>query len=252
MLDNDRDKPLGGMFTGKIPPILVVAMFVAVVWMAFRIVTTVSPLMGSDEFAYLQTAHFDARHDVLFQLDPNMQRVENRVVPWLYAASASMAPTQANDTWRLANAIGFCLGAALIFAMLRRPLGERVATATAVLYLLFPFSFFATLILPELPFQLFVYLLAWMLTRREGPPRCSRSAVLRSYVVWDIRSSRMPWRLCWPPLPSLQRGSCEWPGIRSSNAWFSPWQRRWGSWWLRFWQQKRGMRCCRWDMAVGR
>jgi hypothetical protein len=170
MLDNDKDKPLGGIFAGKIPPVLVVAMFVAVVWMAFRIVTTVSPLMGSDEFAYLQTAHFDARHDLLFQLDPNMQRVENRVVPWLYAASASMAPTRANDTWRLANAIGFCLGAALIFAMLRRPLGERVAAATAVLYLLFPFSFFATLILPELPFQLFIYLLAWLLTRRDGPP----------------------------------------------------------------------------------
>jgi hypothetical protein len=170
MPNSDKGKQLVGSSAGRIPQALVVAMFVAVVWMAFRVVTTVSPLMGSDEFAYLQTAHFDAQHDLLFQLDPNMQRVENRVVPWLYAASASVAPNRASDAWRLANAIGFCLGAALIFGALRRPLGEHVAEVTAILYLLFPFSFFATLILPELPFQLFVYLLVWLLVRRDGPP----------------------------------------------------------------------------------
>lgn len=164
-----------------IPTYLLIAVLLALTAMTVRLVSTPSPIMGSDEYAYLQTAHFDSEQKTLFALDPNMQRVDNKIVPWIYRISALVAPSHPEEVWRLGNVIAFCLAALLLFSIFRRQFGERAAGLAAALYLLMPFSFYATLLLPEVPFQIFVYLLVWLWTRADGPPPLwilSASAVL--------------------------------------------------------------------------
>lgn len=150
-----------------IPWALVAGMFVAFVLMMIRVATINSPLMGSDEYAYFQAAHF---HDVgtqIYSLDPYLQQVDNKIYPWLYKLWSMVSVEHAATVGRLFNALAYCLGAMLLYGIFVRVSDRKSATIASLLYLAMPFSFYATTLLPEVEFQLFVYLLTfiWVVAR---------------------------------------------------------------------------------------
>jgi hypothetical protein len=141
------------------PTSLILGVFVVFALLAIRVVAIDSPVMGSDEYAYFQTAHFDGARDQLFQLDANMQRVDNKVYPWLYKLWATASAQRVADVGRLFNAFLYSACALLLFAIFQRLFDRRIALISALLYLVFPFSIYATMLLPEVEFQFAVYAL---------------------------------------------------------------------------------------------
>jgi len=75
-----------GENAGNAPRLLWMAMLVAFFLMAIRVASINSPVMGSDEYAYFHAAKYEASGEQLFALDPYLQRVDNKVYPWLYRA----------------------------------------------------------------------------------------------------------------------------------------------------------------------
>lgn len=141
------------------PTSLVLGVFVIFALLAVRVVAIDSPVMGSDEYAYFQSAHFDAARDQLFLLDTNIQRVDNKVYPWLYKLWSTASLQRVADVGRLFNAFLYSVCALLLFAIFQRLFDRRVALISALLYLTFPFSIYATMLLPEVEFQFTVYVL---------------------------------------------------------------------------------------------
>jgi hypothetical protein len=142
------------------PTSLILGIFVVFALLAVRVVAIDSPVMGSDEYAYFQSAHFDAAREKLFELDTNIQRVDNKVYPWLYKLWATASVQRVADVGRLFNAFLYSACALLLFAIFQRLFDRRVALISALLYLCFPFSVYATMLLPEVEFQCAVYVLA--------------------------------------------------------------------------------------------
>lgn len=152
-----------------VPRILLAAIFLAFAMMAIRIITVNSPVMGSDEYAYFHSAKYQSAGSYLYSLDPYLQQVDNKVYPWLYRLWAVVADQHVDSVGRLFNALGFCAGSLFLYGIFVRVFDRRVATVSSVLYLLMPFSFYATTLLPEVEFQLFVYLLVFVWVNSETP-----------------------------------------------------------------------------------
>ncbi|MGO4702306.1 glycosyltransferase family 39 protein [Dyella sp. 2RAB6] len=178
-----------GEHAGNAPRVLWIAMLVVFFLMAIRIASINSPVMGSDEYAYFHAAKYEATGDRLYALDPYLQRVDNKVYPWLYRAWASGSVEHAATVGRLFNSLLYCLGALLLFGVFRRCMDRRSALLSALLYLAMPFSFYATTLLPEVEFQLSIYLLAlvWLAERGASSWRQVVLAALVSATSYLIK-----------------------------------------------------------------
>lgn len=163
------------------PTSLVLGVFVVFALLAVRVVAIDSPVMGSDEYAYFQSAHFDEARDQLFELDPNIQRVDNKVYPWIYKLWSAASAQRVADVGRLFNAFLYVTCALLLFAIFQRMFDRSIALIAALLYLAFPFSIYATMLLPEVEFQCSVYALVavWVF----GAPLPSWKRILLAAAV---------------------------------------------------------------------
>lgn len=171
------------------PRPLWIAMLVVFFLMAIRVASINSPVMGSDEYAYFHAAKYQASGEQLFTLDPYLQRVDNKVYPWLYRAWAAGSVEHADTVGRLFNSLLYCLGSLLLFGIFRRCMDQRSALLSALLYLAMPFSFYATTLLPEVEFQLSIYLLAlvWLAERGASSWRQVVLAALVSAISYLIK-----------------------------------------------------------------
>jgi len=158
-----------GEKTGNAPRALWIAMLIMFFLMAIRVASINSPVMGSDEYAYFHAAKYAGSGEQLYALDPYLQRVDNKVYPWLYRAWASGSVQHADTVGRLFNSLLYCLAALLLFGIFRRCMDRRSAVLAALLYLVMPFSFYATTLLPEVEFQVSIYLLVLVWLADRGP-----------------------------------------------------------------------------------
>ncbi len=178
-----------GENAGNAPRLLWMAMLVAFFLMAIRVASINSPVMGSDEYAYFHAAKYEASGEQLFALDPYLQRVDNKVYPWLYRAWATGSVQHADTVGRLFNSLLYCLGGWLLFGIFRRCMDRRSAVLAALLYLAMPFSFYATTLLPEVEFQISIYLLVlvWLAERGASSWRQVVLAALVSATGYLIK-----------------------------------------------------------------
>ncbi|MDZ4325781.1 MAG: hypothetical protein U1A73_12335 [Pseudomonas sp.] len=116
--------------------------------------------MASDEYAYLAEARYSETPDLVFQFDPGMQAVRNKVYPVLFTVWESISPRHAELVGRIFNSFLFVCGGFLLFEVFRRVFDRRSALISALLYLALPFSFYAITLLPEVEFQVSVYLVS--------------------------------------------------------------------------------------------
>ena len=178
-----------GERAGNAPRVLWIAMLVAFFLMAIRVASINSPVMGSDEYAYFHAAKYAASGEQLYALDPYLQRVDNKVYPWIYRAWAAGSAEHADTVGRLFNSLLYCLAGLLLFDIFRRCMDRRAAVLAALLYLALPFSFYATTLLPEVEFQLSIYLLAlvWLVERGASSWRQVVLAALVSATSYLIK-----------------------------------------------------------------
>jgi hypothetical protein len=174
---------------GNAPRVVWIAMLVAFFLMAIRVASINSPVMGSDEYAYFHAAKYAASGDQLYALDPYLQRVDNKVYPWFYRAWAAGSAEHADTLGRLFNSLLYSLAGLLLFNIFRRCMDWRSAVLAALLYLALPFSFYATTLLPEVEFQLSIYLLAlvWLAERGASSWRQVVLAALVSAMGYLIK-----------------------------------------------------------------
>ncbi|HEY0661753.1 MAG TPA: glycosyltransferase family 39 protein [Lysobacter sp.] len=161
----------------SVPRSLLVAAFVAFAFMAMRVVTVGSPIMASDEYAYFGTAKFAGEVGSIFQFDPGMQAVGNRVYPLLYRGWALVGHGDTASVGRLFNSLLFVLGTFILFNIFMKVFDRRSALLAAILYLLMPLSFYAVTLLPEVEFQVSVYLVALVVALAGPRPSYARIAV---------------------------------------------------------------------------
>lgn len=154
-----------------LPSSLLLAALLAFVVLILRIAAIESPLMASDEYAYFASAQYEVAPERLQELDPFLQDVQNRVYPALYAAWAAVSPNQPALVGRILNALGYVLGAFLLYALYLRVFDRRAAIASALLYLMLPMSMYATTVLPEVESQLSFYLVAGVVVVAGVRPR---------------------------------------------------------------------------------
>ena len=114
--------------------------------------------MASDEYAYVGAARYAATPEQMYQLDPGMQPLGNKAYPVLYSAWQHVSPERPELVGRVFNAGLFVLGSLLLFGIFRRIFDRDSALVSALLYLAFPFSFYSITLLPEVEFQVSVYL----------------------------------------------------------------------------------------------
>ncbi|PKM08795.1 MAG: hypothetical protein CVV14_02935 [Gammaproteobacteria bacterium HGW-Gammaproteobacteria-4] len=154
-----------------IPGTLLLAAFLAFVVLVLRIAATESPIMSSDEYAYVANAKYVDAAAQVHQMDPGLQQVENRVYPALYAVWKAISPHHTALAGRILNALSFVLGAFILFAIFSRVFDRKSALVSALLYLALPLSFYATTLLPEVEFQLSIYLVAGVVVLAGPRPR---------------------------------------------------------------------------------
>lgn len=147
------------------------AAFVAFVLLALRIAAVESPIMASDEYAYFVHAEYAQAAAQIERLDPGLQAVENRVYPALYGIWKAISPNHTALAGRIVNALGFVLGAFLLYAVFARVFDRRSALLSAMVYLALPLSFYSTTLLPEVAFQLSIYLVAGVVVLAGPRPR---------------------------------------------------------------------------------
>jgi len=154
-----------------IPGTLLLAAFVAFVVLVLRIATVESPIMASDEYAYFANAKYADAVAQVHQLDPGLQEVGNRIYPALYGVWKTIAPHHEALAGRIFNALSFVLGAFVLFAVFTRLFDRESAVMSALLYLALPLSFYSTTVLPEVEFQLSIYLVAGVVVVAGERPR---------------------------------------------------------------------------------
>lgn len=140
-----------------LPAGLLVAMLVIFALLVLRVVTTTSPLMPSDEYAFISAAKYQSWTGEIYKFDPQLQAVENKIYPGLYWLWDLYSPSNAISVGRIFNVICYLLGVLFLYPLLHRIFGRETATASSVGYLLFPFSFYAVLLMPEVEYQLLTY-----------------------------------------------------------------------------------------------
>lgn len=147
----------------QIPKLLIAAVFVTFVLLLARILAVDSPVMASDEYAYLaNAAHVDEKAE-LYRLDPGLQSLDTKLYPFLYDAWTMVSEERAQTVGRVFNALLFALCAFVLYATFIRLFDRGTALLSALLYLAMPFSFYSTTLLPEVELQLCLYLLAYCL-----------------------------------------------------------------------------------------
>ena len=155
----------------QVPKSLLVAMFVAFVILVARVVSTESPVMASDEYAYFMGAKYAAQGQELYRYDPAMQPIDNKLYRVLFDAWTLVSVERVALVGRLFNVLVFVVASLLVFVLGNRVFDRRTATISSILYLLLPFSFYSTLLLPEVEFQALVYagvaLALWAAARRS-------------------------------------------------------------------------------------
>lgn len=154
-----------------IPGTLLLAAFLAFVVLVLRIAATESPIMSSDEYAYVANAKYADAAAQVHQMDPGLQQVENRVYPALYGVWEAVSPYHVALAGRIFNALTFVLGALVLFAVFSRIFDRKSALVSALLYLALPLSFYSTTVLPEVEFQLSIYLVAGVVVVAGERPR---------------------------------------------------------------------------------
>ncbi len=162
----------GMAYIAQLPRALLLAMFVAFVFLVGKVVATDSPVMASDEYAYFMSAKYEAVGQDLYRYDPAMQAVDNRAYPLLFDTWSLVSLERVALVGRIFNSLVFVLSALVIFVLCCKVFDRRTATISSILYLLFPFSFYATILLPEVEFQFLVYvavLLSLWAASRSSP-----------------------------------------------------------------------------------
>lgn len=156
--------PISDVRLGQhIPKLLIAAVFVTFVLLLGRILAVDSPVMASDEYAYLaNAAHVDEKAE-LYRLDPGLQSLDTKLYPFLYDAWTIVSEEHAQTVGRVFNALLFVLCAFVLYATFVRLFDRGTALISALLYLAMPFSFYSTTLLPEVELQLCLYLLAFFL-----------------------------------------------------------------------------------------
>jgi len=156
--------------SATIPKALVLAAFAAFVLLVLRIAAVESPIMASDEYAYFAHAEYAQTAEQLQRLDPGLQAVENRVYPALYGVWKAISPHHTALAGRIFNALSFVLGAFALFAVFARVFDRKSALISTLLYLALPLSFYSTTVLPEVAFQLSIYLVAGVVVAAGSRP----------------------------------------------------------------------------------
>lgn len=147
------------------------AAFLTFVMLVMHIVAVEAPVMASDEYAYFGSAKNSGAGAQLFDLDPGLQRVENKVYPLFYRLWESISAGNVALVGRVSNALLFVLGGLVLFAVFTRVFDRRSASVSTLLYLLMPSSFYSTTLLPEVEFQLTIYLVTGVLVAAGPRPR---------------------------------------------------------------------------------
>lgn len=160
-----------------VPSRLIVGMFIAFVILMLRIAAVGSPIMASDEYAYFETAKYVTQQDKLYSLDPGMQQVDNKAYPKLYDVWSFVSPDRPALVGRIFNALCYVIGALLLYGIFIRLFDRRTALISALIYLIMPFSFYATTLLPEVEFQLFIYALAYIWASSGARPKYHSIAI---------------------------------------------------------------------------
>lgn len=159
-------------YATQVPKALLVAMFVAFVVLVGRVVSTESPVMASDEYAYFMGAKYAAEGQELYRYDPAMQPVDNKAYRLLFDAWALVSVEHVALVGRLFNSLVFVLSSLLVFFLGCSAFDRKTAAISSIVYLAFPFSFYSTILLPEVEFQALVYagvlLALWASSRRSA------------------------------------------------------------------------------------
>ncbi len=153
------------------PGALLLAAFLAFALLVLRIAAVESPIMASDEYGYVAWARYAETAARLHQLDPGLQEVENKFYPALYGVWETISPHHVALTGRIFNALTFVLGAFVLYVVFARVFDRKSALTSALLYLALPLSFYATTLLPEVEFQLSIYLVAGVVVLAGPRPR---------------------------------------------------------------------------------
>lgn len=161
----------GMAYVAQVPRALLLAMFATFVILVGKIIATESPVMASDEYAYFMSAKYEAVGQELYRYDPAMQAVDNRAFPLLFDTWSLVSSERVALVGRVFNGLVFVLSALVIFLISCRVFDRPTASISSILYLLFPFSFYSTILLPEVEFQFLVYatvlLVLWSSARRS-------------------------------------------------------------------------------------
>lgn len=147
----------------QIPRLLIAAVFVTFILLLARILAVDSPVMASDEYAYLANAAHVSEKTELYRLDPGLQSLDTKLYPFFYDFWTSVSNQRAQTVGRVFNALLFVLCAFVLHATFLRLFDRGTALVSTLLYLAMPFSFYSTTLLPEVELQLCLYLLAYCL-----------------------------------------------------------------------------------------
>lgn len=173
----------------RVPSVLLAAAFAVFAILVMRIIAIESPVMASDEYAYFMTAKYNAVREDVYRYDPAMQAVDNQAYPFLFDVWEAVSAERTALVGRVFNALLYVISVFLLFQLFHRVFGRWIATLSAVLYLLFPFSFYATTLLPEVEFQFCVYatvlLVMWTATIRN--PLVVLLPALASAVAYFVK-----------------------------------------------------------------
>jgi hypothetical protein len=143
----------------RIPGLLLAAAFAMFAVLVLRVIAVESPVMASDEYAYFMAAKYDHVRADVYKYDPAMQAVGNEVYPIVFNVWEMLSAERTAMVGRVFNALLYVLSSFVLFAIFARSFDRKTAVISAILYLLFPFSFYAITLLPEVMFQFCVYLI---------------------------------------------------------------------------------------------
>lgn len=141
-----------------------------------------SPIFGGDEYAYFVHGKYYPNYEFLYQYDPMLQGIENRIyflVENLWFEFDANAASQIGKLWHV---LLYCLGGAIIFFLLRAVYDLPTAAATTLIYLMLPMSAYTATLMPEVDFQIAFYLLATVFILL-WPSRPIKTALLSGILV---------------------------------------------------------------------
>jgi len=206
------------------PRALLAAALLVFAMLVLRVAAVESPTMGSDEYAYVGAARYAATPDLMYRMDPGMQALGNKAYPAFYALWSHVSPDRAELVGRIFNAGLFVLGSLLLFGIFSRIFDRESARLSALLYLALPFSFYSITLLPEVEFQVSVYLVCMVVSRagaRPGYPVLALAAALSALSFFIKPHAAALIAACgafWFAIGVLDRSGPLWPRLLGSLA----------------------------------